>query len=125
MVPFISMIFLLSFTSLQNIDGCIPTPNIDEDTMIPILLFPIPVTITPVETAPCSQCRDRIKSNVIYSKPPRFGRRTSDNVITDNCVDCVVLSQNGDSGPFIPTMMESADIICDDVLLKLLHWHPK
>uniref|UniRef100_A0A914PAX7 C6 domain-containing protein n=1 Tax=Panagrolaimus davidi TaxID=227884 RepID=A0A914PAX7_9BILA len=77
-------------------------------------MFPIPVTVTPIEIAPCSQCCDRIKFNFICARPPRFGR--SDNVITDNCVDCVVLSQNGDSGSFIPTMMESADIICDDVL---------
>uniref|UniRef100_A0A914Q696 Uncharacterized protein n=1 Tax=Panagrolaimus davidi TaxID=227884 RepID=A0A914Q696_9BILA len=79
-------------------------------------MFPIPVIMTPIETAPCSQCRVRIKFNVICARPPRFGRYTSDNVITVNCVDFVVSSQNGDSGPFIPTMMESADIICDGVL---------
>uniref|UniRef100_A0A914PMM2 Uncharacterized protein n=1 Tax=Panagrolaimus davidi TaxID=227884 RepID=A0A914PMM2_9BILA len=102
------IIVLLSVASHQIVDGCIPTPNIDDNVM-----FPLPTTMTPVVPVPCSQCLTPLKFLDICESI-KIGTCSSENVIHVECVECTASTRNGDMGPFIPTMMASIDVICDN-----------
>uniref|UniRef100_A0AC35FB79 Uncharacterized protein n=1 Tax=Panagrolaimus sp. PS1159 TaxID=55785 RepID=A0AC35FB79_9BILA len=106
MALFVCIIVLLSFTFQQIVEGYIPTS--DEGFMIPI-----PTTMAPVQPVPCEKCRIPLK---FLNDCENFliGTCSFDNKINVKCKPCIVITRNGDSGPFISTMMGSADVICDE-----------
>uniref|UniRef100_A0A914Q4M9 C6 domain-containing protein n=1 Tax=Panagrolaimus davidi TaxID=227884 RepID=A0A914Q4M9_9BILA len=107
MASFVVIVVLLSVTSHQIVDGCMPTPNIDDNVM-----FPLPTTIMPVMPVPCSQCRTALK--FVDFCGVKVSACSSNNVININCGPCRVGIRNGDTGPFTMTMMASVDIICSN-----------
>uniref|UniRef100_A0A914PNR3 Uncharacterized protein n=1 Tax=Panagrolaimus davidi TaxID=227884 RepID=A0A914PNR3_9BILA len=106
MALFVCIIVLLSFTSQLIVEGCIPTPDIDEGAMIPI-----PTTMAPVESAPSDKCRIPLKFMDVCVNP-KVGTCSFDNVIKVTCETSALSTRNGDSGPFMPR--SSADFICDN-----------
>uniref|UniRef100_A0A914PYL5 C6 domain-containing protein n=1 Tax=Panagrolaimus davidi TaxID=227884 RepID=A0A914PYL5_9BILA len=109
MVSFVLMVVLLSVASQQIVDGCMPTPNTDDN-----VIFPIPTTTTPRVPVSCERCTTPLKFEDFCGNLNVVPCSTG-NVINVNCgLNCAVQTRNGDVGPFIPIMMQSADFMCDD-----------